>query len=755
MIRKIVAFIVVFLSIPIIGWAATYYVDASVANDSGSGSPSSPKKYIPSGIALMSGGGNTLIIKSGSYSGSLNNITSLNPGTSGAYNIIKAETDGGVVISANFSISSGSYVQIEGLKFTIAATKSCDGTYIKFKRCAFQGGSTCSSGCDGEVVFAAGSYQLYEDCWFYGVGGRYTLAIYEGHDVVFRRCVVRRDGGYTFDGSNPEAPVVNYGSYNVSYQNVIAIDNNIMYSTGYAASFYATGHTSNPSSNNVSFIGCIDLNGKSGSYYIDTDDGSTGMFLTDFIMYDNVSGISDGNTGTKLTLDGITLGKLTQSAINVWHGSASLINSIIYNHTSTGVGSPLVMYINSYNPSSYSGTGVTHLNPISNGLLYLPRIETGSVLKTSGSSGRQIGASVIYKIGTDGTLFGEAGYNTVTTNNLWPWPYEDRIKVDLSTVSNRGFCADSQTLTNYVWGYLGNILPPFNVVVSPGNQQTVLTWDANTYDSGVKGYKIYKGTSSGSYTFDQTVTSTAATIIGLANNTTNYFVITTNSDRGESGYSYEVSAIPHLGPSAPTVMGTTPTNDTTPTWSWSSGGGGDGIYRYNLGSDPSGDGDTSTAFQPSSSLSDGTYTLYVQERDAAGNWSNSGSSSIVIDTTVDITNGSVRGGDGGGCFIATAAYGSALEPHVEILREFRDAYLMPTKLGRGFVKLYYEYSPALADVIKKHDSMRAMVRWGLTPVVGASYLALHAGRMQKIMFLVLSLALGVYVLLRSRLKEKG
>ena len=61
---------------------------------------------------------------------------------------------------------------------------------------------------------------------------------------------------------------------------------------------------------------------------------------------------------------------------------------------------------------------------------------------------------------------------------------------------------------------------------------------------------------------------------------------------------------------------------------------------------------------------------------------------------------------GGGCFIATAAYGSSFEKNVKILRDFRDVYLLPTCLGRVFIDLYIKYSPPFADIIRKHESLR-------------------------------------------------
>jgi len=43
---------------------------------------------------------------------------------------------------------------------------------------------------------------------------------------------------------------------------------------------------------------------------------------------------------------------------------------------------------------------------------------------------------------------------------------------------------------------------------------------------------------------------------------------------------------------------------------------------------------------------------------------------------------------GGGCFIATTIHGSPVEPHVMILREFRDSFLLTNPTGWAFVNLY-------------------------------------------------------------------
>ncbi len=93
-------------------------------------------------------------------------------------------------------------------------------------------------------------------------------------------------------------------------------------------------------------------------------------------------------------------------------------------------------------------------------------------------------------------------------------------------------------------------------------------------------------------------------------------------------------------PAAPKLTGASPTN-LIPKWSWISGGnGGSGTFRSHLGADPTAtDAETKLLeFSDSGATSVNTYTLYVQERDAAGNWSPSSNLPITYNLTKPSVN---------------------------------------------------------------------------------------------------------------------
>jgi hypothetical protein len=79
---------------------------------------------------------------------------------------------------------------------------------------------------------------------------------------------------------------------------------------------------------------------------------------------------------------------------------------------------------------------------------------------------------------------------------------------------------------------------------------------------------------------------------------------------------------------------------------------------------------------------------------------------------------------GGGCFIATAAYGTPLAEDVQVLREFRDVYMLTNPLGQALVHFYYMVSPPIAEIISRHAILKLIVRTMLVPAVAMSTLAI-------------------------------
>lgn len=106
------------------------------------------------------------------------------------------------------------------------------------------------------------------------------------------------------------------------------------------------------------------------------------------------------------------------------------------------------------------------------------------------------------------------------------------------------------------------------------------------------------------------------------------------------------------------------------------------------------------------------------------------------------------------CFIATAAYGSSIHPYVKTLRDFRDKYLMPHKLGRKLVDLYYRYSPFVANIIAKRNALKIAVQIHLLPLVVFCYSMVHFGPIITGGIALFILVLPVFFMTTLR-KERG
>lgn len=74
-----------------------------------------------------------------------------------------------------------------------------------------------------------------------------------------------------------------------------------------------------------------------------------------------------------------------------------------------------------------------------------------------------------------------------------------------------------------------------------------------------------------------------------------------------------------------------------------------------------------------------------------------------------------------GCFIATAAMGSELHPHVQLLRDFRDNILLQSRYKNTFENMldrYYQFSPPIAKRMNEHAIIKQILRYLLVyPIV--------------------------------------
>jgi plastocyanin len=107
---------------------------------------------------------------------------------------------------------------------------------------------------------------------------------------------------------------------------------------------------------------------------------------------------------------------------------------------------------------------------------------------------------------------------------------------------------------------------------------------------------------------------------------------------------------------------------------------------------------------------------------------------------------------GGGCLIATAAYGSEMSPQVQLLREIRDNQLMNTESGSafmsGFNDIYYSFSPTIADMQRENPMFKEAVKLGLTPLLSSLAIMENANSESEVLGLglsVIALNLGMYI----------
>jgi len=479
--------------------------------------------------------------------------------------------------------------------------------HIKFIRNGVQGGLSVEDSGDTKSPFNAFRCDdiLFENNYTFG-GGRYKFTSYQSSNVVWRRNVARYDRG-THHGE-PKGTYSVYSTMDAFLANNLAIDGDDpeFVNQGELAGEFATPTTigdtrawfhRNMQINSAFLFGNMDdqMSGGGG----DSDVEHTDMVSWDIKPYSRYVLTWGSAWFNHMTMGDVAPRNFADHFFFGYHNNTrGLTNSILHNFsngdmfsdidqedTHVTVGRTVERYgvdtvnitdfsgvLNAYNSDIINTTAVSPLysnENLTGGLKYLTRIESDSNLSGLGNDGADLGATVMTLLGESGTLFGEPGYNQETEIPMWPFPMEHIIKQKFSEYSYtgkkyqghytnriengtgtiegaRGFAVQGQSLTNYVWGYLGNVVPPFNVTASINNDDIVIQWDPSAKISQdlITAYKIYSyNPDTGLQSFIAQVSSMTYSynIESVTPGSNPSFIVTALVNTKESGASFPVT----------------------------------------------------------------------------------------------------------------------------------------------------------------------------------------------------------------------
>jgi hypothetical protein len=132
---------------------------------------------------------------------------------------------------------------------------------------------------------------------------------------------------------------------------------------------------------------------------------------------------------------------------------------------------------------------------------------------------------------------------------------------------------------------------------------------------------------------------------------------------------------------------------------------------------------------------------------------NDATTAITMDNSYAIT-ANFQGTGSRCCCVATAAYGTPMTDELEILREFRDEYLLTNPVGKSLVEFYYKVSPPMAQFITEHPNLKPVARVGLAPAVALSTIAVNTTPAEKAtivgLLALVSVALAIWATRRRR-----
>ncbi len=464
--------------------ADTWY-QSPFGSDSNGGTSFSDAVFSSTRVAALMSGGDTVNVGTGTFTHGFS-LSAYDKGSAGAFTIIKGTNPygmsgttfiGPIVTQAGASALTGNtswYIKTQDIQFRDNNDKSIQGWQYFAKRVVYQGGCTsgnCTNTSLGDSSFMSGN-MLFEDCIFQSSttgSGRYQFLIFQSTRVVVRRGLFTTRDGWTGDpsGSQPAALATSYNSRAVSFQNNIALDV-IDYpedpdEAWHGAYYWITNTGLNFDAGYNEWLGNIAHNIAGSGFQNDGSQNVTQTALIQDMLINDCTyfamALGNGSNSRNYTINRATLliSSKTAAVTGIGKfdsGSAAITNSIIANMSVDALDGVSATYFDDYNNGgTETGTGQVTYNPRANGLTYYTRIENGSNLKTAGSGGGQIGAEISFEYGTDGTFYGDSGFNTLTANPLFPLEYETERKAIICNTRGFGICATDDTITEWVVGY--------------------------------------------------------------------------------------------------------------------------------------------------------------------------------------------------------------------------------------------------------------------------------------------------------------
>ena len=502
----------------------------------------------------------------------------------------------------------GGFIMITG-ENQCSAAGGCRPHHIKFIRNGVKG--------EDNTPFNAfrSDNILFENNYAFG-GGRYKFASYQANNILWRRNVVRRDRS-TVSGE-PKGSYSVYTTMGALATNNLAIDGDQdrFATTGERSGEFACPTTSGPT--RVIFERSIQLNSEFLVASADHQAGPCDGQYIDIVSWDVRPSKIYVKTRAASLFDHVTFGNIkprlpTIVIFNAWPSDLArgVTNSVM--HDFQGAANEPMFYgmsaendvfvidrsldrygIDTVNITNFSGNliacctdvltnTITNIDPIysktntQGGVRYLVRIENNSSLSGKAKDGSSLGATVMTFKGKSGTLYGEEGYDSETNIPMWPFPFEEKIKERVSQytytgptytgdemnrtqlgtgtlIGARGFAVEGQSLTNYIWGYLGSTVPPFGVTATAGDKSALIKWNPHPAidQETITEFKIYNyDPITGELSVPRTVNKTVFEYLvsGLEQGKEYYFAVTAmDSTKGESSYSYPIKVIPASKP---------------------------------------------------------------------------------------------------------------------------------------------------------------------------------------------------------------